>query len=190
MKQRIAQFKRIVTSFVAVVVFPTLVAAQMTGDAAHLEELYERLQDPELNNWESVEQEIWSEWARSGSPSIDLLYSRGQEALQADDAKAAVEHFSAAIDHAPDFAEAYNGRATAFFQMERFGLSLSDIEMTLALNPRHFGAMTGLGLILEALDRKADALSAYRAVTAIHPHSPNVQESIEKLEAQLEGQAL
>ena len=60
----------------------------------------------------------------------------------------AIEHFTALIDHAPDFAEGYNARATAFFQTGQFGQSLADIQQTLALNPRHFGAISGLALIL------------------------------------------
>lgn len=164
--------------------------AQSLQDNAELNELYERLQDPDLRNWEAVEDNIWRLWSQSGSASIDLLLERGRDALQEEEYEVAVEHFSAAIDHAPQFAEAYNGRATAFFQMERYGLSIADIEMTLALNPRHFGAINGLAMILEQLEQPEDALSAYRAVSAIHPHRAQVKEAIEKLEKRLEGQAL
>ncbi|MEM8957437.1 MAG: tetratricopeptide repeat protein [Pseudomonadota bacterium] len=194
MKALSPQIKRFVASFCAVLLvaaaFPVALTAQGLAEQADIEELYDRLQDPDLSNWEAVEEDIWAAWARSGSQSIDLLLKRGQDALEEDDMQAAIEHFTAAIDHAPGFAEAYNGRATAFFQMERFGQSLSDIEMTLALNPRHFGALTGLALILEELDQPEDALSAYRAVAAIHPHRPNVKDAIERLEAKLEGRAI
>ncbi|MCR9086320.1 MAG: tetratricopeptide repeat protein [Rhodobacteraceae bacterium] len=184
------QIKRFVASFLLAAAFPLALTAQGLAEQADIEELYDRLQDPELSNWEGVEDDIWAAWARSGSESIDLLLRRGQDALEEEDNEAAIEHFTAAIDHAPDFAEAYNGRATAFFQMERYGQSLADIEMVLALNPRHFGALTGLALILEALDQPEDALSAYRAVAAIHPHRPNVKDAIERLEAKLEGRAI
>lgn len=190
MKHQTLQFKRIVASVLSFVVFPALLHAQVYGENPELDALYERLQDPELRNWESVEEEILGHWQRSGSEAIDLLLQRGQQSLDGDEPIAAIEHFSAAIDHAPDFAEAYNGRATAFYEMERYGQSLADIEYTLALNPRHFGALTGLALILQGLGQYEDALSAYRAVAAIHPHRPNVKEAIERLEARLEGEAL
>lgn len=188
MKQGRQQIKLFVTSLCAAVLLPGLILAQEPG--ADLDALYERLRDPETRNWEAVEDDIWQIWAQSGSEAIDLLFRRGHQAMEQKDLPAAVDHFSAAIDHAPEFAEAYNARATVFYEMERFGLSLADIEMTLALNPRHFGAMTGLALILESLDRPDEALRAYRAVAAIHPHQPNVKEAIEKLEQQLQGTAL
>ena len=82
--------------------------------------------------------------------------------MEEGDTKLAVEHFSALIDHAPDFAEGYNARATAFFLRGQYGLSLNDIQETLARNPRHFGAIGGLALILEELGRPEDALAAWR----------------------------
>ena len=190
MRQWLRLIKRIVTFFFIATALGASAGAQSYGDNPELDALYQRLQDPELKNWEAVEDEIWSHWAQSGSEAIDLLLTRGQQALEEQEPDVAIEHFSAAIDHAPGFAEAYNGRATALFELERYGQSLADIEMTLALNPRHFGAMMGLALILQGLDHPEDALSAYRAVAAIHPHRPNIKEAIEILEAQLEGEAL
>ena len=72
----------------------------------------------------------------------------------------------------------------------KFGLSLADIQKTLALNPRHFGAMSGLALILEEIGRPEDALAAWREVEAIHPHREGLKEAIERLERQVEGAAL
>ena len=94
-------------------------------------------------------------------------------------------HFSALIDHAPDFAEGWNARATAWFNMGRYGQSVADIQHTLALNPRHFGAMAGFGVILETLEKKEQALEVYRAVLAIHPHMQSVNEAATRLEAEL-----
>lgn len=147
-----------------------------------LDALFEELQEPDLENWQHVEEQIWAEWSRSGSPSMDLLLDRGREAMEAGDTTAAIEHFTALTDHAPDFAEGYNARATAYFQADMYGPSLRDIETALALNPRHFGAMSGLAMILERLEFDAEALSAYRAVNAIHPHRPDIKEAIERLE--------
>ena len=137
-----------------------------------------------------VEQKIWEEWSKSGSPSMDLLLERGREALSAGDFPLAIEHFTALIDHAPEFAEGYNGRATAYFQADLYGPSLDDIRTTLRLNPRHFGALAGLGLILEELGMYNGALEAYRAVEAIHPNREGLSENIERLEKEVEGETL
>lgn len=162
----------------------------MWAQADDLDQLFDKLREPSLANWQEVEQEIWQEWSKSGSASADLLLERGRKALNAGDPSVAVEHFSALIDHYPDFAEGYNGRATAYYQLNLYGPALDDIRTTLALNPRHFGAMTGLGLILEDLGHPTEALSTYRAVAAIHPHRPDVIEAIERLERELGDTAL
>ncbi len=155
-----------------------------------LDELYAELADPGLKAWEQVEQKIWSEWSQSGSPAMDLLLDRGRDALEAGDWDAAIEHLTALTDHAPDFAEGWNARATAYFQAGKYGPSLADIRRTLALEPRHFGAISGLALILEELGYPKDALKAYREVLAIHPNRPNLKEAIERLEEEVGGTAL
>mgnify|MGYP000060600562 CR=1 FL=1 len=103
------------------------------------------------------------------------------------DTATAIEHFTALTDHAPDFAEGWNARATAYFQAGEFGPSVNDIAKTLTLNPRHFGALSGLGMIFEQLDQPEKALEAYKAALAIHPHLQGVIEAVERLEADTAG---
>ncbi|MEP5760088.1 MAG: tetratricopeptide repeat protein [Litoreibacter sp.] len=155
---------------------------------AELEALFDELKKTDLPNWEQVEEDIWEEWSRSGSPAIDLLLDRGRRAMSNRRYGQAIEHFSAIIDHAPDFAEAWNARATAFFGAERYGQAIADIEQTLARNPRHFGAMQGLARILEELGDFDSALKASQAAFAIHPHRPGLKETIERLESKASGQ--
>lgn len=161
--------------------------AAQEGD---LDDLFDNLREVGPDAAEAIEGRIWQEWSRSGSPTIDLLLERGREALEAEDPVRAVEHMTALIDHAPDFAEAYNTRATAYFQQGLYGPSLEDIRMALALNPRHFAAMSGLALILEEIGRPEDALAAWREVVEIHPNIRGGQEAIDRLEASVEGTAL
>ncbi len=113
---------------------------------------------------------------------MDLLLSRGNEALKAEDYPTAVEHFSALIDHAPDFAEGWNGRATAYYLMGEYGLSIADVEHVLALNPRHFGALAGLAFMLESVGDPEQALEALHAAQALNPNRPNVNEAVTRLE--------
>ena len=121
---------------------------------------------------------------------MDLLLDRGRDALGEGDTTLAIRHLTALIDHAPDFAEGYNGRATAYFQAGRFGLSLEDIRQTLTLNPRHFGAMTGLAIILEELGKPDEALAAWREVEKLNPNREGLSDAILRLERQVEGEAL
>ncbi len=150
--------------------------------AARLDTLFAELREPEREDWEKVEDEIGRLWSRSGSPAMDLLLRRGSEALETEDYAAAVEHLSALTELAPDFAEGWNARATAFYLMGEFSLSMADIEHVLALEPRHFGALSGLGFILEAMDRPEMALKAFEAVHALNPHRPDVNAAIARLE--------
>lgn len=174
---------RIVAALVAAVWFSLPAATS----AADLDALFRDLAREDLQDWQSVETEILREWSRSGSPAMDLLLERGRRAMEAGDLTAAIEHFTALTDHAPDFAEGWNARATAYFHAGLFGPSLADIQRTLTLEPRHFGALSGLGLILESTGREERALEAWRMAHAIHPHSPGINDAIERLERQVSG---
>lgn len=167
-------------------------AIPVTGmaDEATLDSLFAELQDPANEHWEATEEEIWKEWSRSGSGALDLLLERGRSAMAEGNYEAAVEHLSALIDHAPGFAEGWNARATAFYLMNQYGLSMADIRQALALNPRHFGAMSGLGAILEQTGRLKDALAVYTRALEIHPHQPGVIEAVERLSTEVDGTSL
>jgi tetratricopeptide (TPR) repeat protein len=160
------------------------------ADAAKLEDLFNRLATAEQGAAGRIEREIWLEWSKSGSPAMDLLLQRGRDSMEAGDLDAAIGHFSALIDHDPDFAEGWNARATAFFQAGDYGRSVADIAEVLKRNPRHFGALSGLAVILEQTDRPEAALKAWVAARAIHPHLAGVQDAIDRLERASEGQEL
>ena len=155
-----------------------------------VERLLGELARPDQPDWAAIEQSILEQWSRSGSPAMDLLLERGMKALAAGDTGAALDHLRALTDHAPDFAEAWNVRATVFYALGETGPALEDIRHTLLLNPRHFGALIGLATILEEMGREAEALEAWRAVEAIHPHSPELHEAIDRLEKIVEGERL
>lgn len=162
----------------------------LAQDTDGLDELFAALKTAEPAEAARIERQIWEAWSDSGSAAMDLLLMRGRQAMNAGDAEAAIDHFSALIDHAPEFAEGYNARATAYFQADKFGLSLADIRSTLALNPRHFGALGGLAIILEHLGEPENALEVYRRVQAIHPNQENLEDAIERLEKAVGGVTL
>lgn len=186
----IAKLGAILTRGILLAVVFLVMPVTGMADEATLDSLFAELQDPANEDWEATEQEIWQEWSRSGSRAMDLLLERGRDAMAAGNYEAAVEHLSALIEHAPEFAEGWNARATAFFLMEQYGLSVADIQQTLALNPRHFGAMSGLGSILERTGRLKDALAVHTKALQVHPHQPGVIEAVERLRAEIGGTTL
>jgi tetratricopeptide (TPR) repeat protein len=157
---------------------------------AHLESLFEELADPENENWERTQAQIYAAWNRSGSPSMDLLAQRADKAVAEQDYDVALIHLNDLTRLAPGFAEGWNKRATVYFLRDEYGRSLEDISRVLALEPRHFGAYSGLGIILDRLGDKAGALEAYRRAVAIHPHLPGAAEGIRKLTREVEGERL
>jgi len=179
--------KRIVTAALLSMAFPLFPAI---GQAPKLAALYQRLKAPVLPEWKSVEQEIRAQWAHSGSKAMDLLLQRGNAAMQAGDLKTAIAHFTALTDHAPQFAEGWNARATAYFLSGLYGPSIADISHVLALDPRHFGALAGLGMILEATGDRKNALIAYRRAHDIDPHNPEFRQAIKRLRAAVDGRQL
>ena len=155
----------------------------MNAQTATLDALFDQLQTADAPESQKIEQEIWMEWSKSGSAAMDLLLERGRAAMADGDPALAVRHLTALIDHAPDFAEGWNARATAYFQTGDFGPAIADIGHVLTLNPRHFGALSGLGAIFEELDQPEKAIDVYRAALAITPHGAGLQEAIDRLTA-------
>jgi tetratricopeptide (TPR) repeat protein len=164
--------------------------AHADADDPELDALFTGLKSAEGDAVQRIEGRIYELWSQSGSPAMDLLLTRGQEALAEGDTAVAIDHFTALIDHAPDFAEGYNARATAWFRAGQYGQSLDDIARALELNPRHFGAMSGLALILEELGRDAAALEAWRQVETLHPAREGLKDAIRRLSRQVEGETL
>lgn len=182
MPRLIFKSKTVVAAIFAVFAFP------LSGFAeeSKLDLLFRDLAVASESEWQSIEEDIWAEWSKSGSDSMDFLLERGRRAMRDEDWKAAIDHLTALTDHAPDFAEGWNARATAFFRAGYLGESIVDIQRTLALNPRHFGALSGLGMILEELGRPEDALEAFRAANELHPMRPDVNDAIERLETEVQ----
>jgi tetratricopeptide (TPR) repeat protein len=174
---------RIVAALLAVF----LLAGSGFAQTSALDDMFTRLKEADEGGAPRIEREIWNEWSKSGSPAMDLLLQRGRDAMAAGRNGEAIEHLTALTDHAPDFAEGWNARATAYFNARQFGPSIADIAQTLTLNPRHFGALSGLGAIFEELGRKDQALDVYRAALAIHPHLAGVTEAVKRLEKEIGG---
>lgn len=177
-------------SIVAAVAVIVNLAGQAHAETQGLERYFTELADPGYAGWERAESDIRREWSRSGSASMDLLLKRGEDAMDAGDLPTAIEHLTALVDHAPEFPEGWNARATAYYMAGLFGPSMADIAQVLRLEPRHWGALAGLGAIYDEMGVKDRALAAYRASFALNPHQQDVKDALTRLEKELAGVSL
>lgn len=152
-----------------------------------LDVLFAMLPDAPPPEAARLQHEIARLWSASGSDSMDFLLRRGREALDAEAYDKAVEHLTALTRLAPEFAEAWNARATAHFLNDELWLAVADIQQTLAREPRHFGALSGLGVILERIGDEAGALRALRAALKVNPHLEDAKEAVERLAPAVDG---
>lgn len=150
-----------------------------------LDSLFATLQSDDLPSHLEAEGQIWSIWYDSGDEAIEELMANGREAAQRGQSKVAEAFYSQVIEQAPNYAEGWNRRATIRFYRKDYNGSLADIQQTIKLEPRHFGAIGGLGLILSAQQRYAEAIIAYQHLLEIKPHSRDVKSRIETLREKL-----
>ena len=177
-----------VASLLSTIVLGALLAGPgWAVNEARLDDLYMQLKDAERAEALRLAREIDRELANSGSPAMNLLLKRGRDALEEGDYVKAIEHLTALTDHAPEFAQGFHLRATAYYNVDKYGPALADLERALALEPRHFGAMSGRAVIFEELGMPEEALEVYYEVRDIHPNRENLTQTIERLEKATAG---
>ena len=128
-----------------------------------------------------IEAQIWHLWSLTDDPAVDRVLAGGTAAMNHRAFEAALASFNTVIEMKPDFAEGWNKRATLYYLMGEYALSIADVEHTLALEPRHFGALSGLGLIHMALENPAEALDAFERALKVHPHMAHAKRMIKHL---------
>lgn len=160
-------------------------------DDNSLEGLYRRLgQAGDAESAGRLALRIEGRRLQSGSPTVDLLMRRASVALAAGDLPLAADLADAVVRLDPSYAEGWSFRATVAFQTGDYGKALNDLGTTLALEPRHWQALVGVGMILTDLDDKAGALKAYDAALAIYPLLEEARKAREALAATIEGREL
>ena len=163
-------------------------AASARQDDPRLKELFAELATATSSlEVKVVEARIWDIWTHNGDPRIDALMARGADALSVDDTETALAAYTEVIRRDDTFAEGFNKRATVEYLRGELSASVADIERTLTLEPRHFGALAGLGEIYLKLNKKQAALKAFEAALKINPHLKNVQAHVKELKEELEG---
>ena len=162
-------------------------AASARQDDSRLDDLFMRLQTTaDAQEAELIEGLIWTLWFQSGDPDTDRLLASGNDAMGAGRYDEALARFSRVIERDPTFAEGWNRRATLHYLMGNFDASVRDIQETLAREPRHFGALSGLGLINTALERWDSAVKAYEEALRVNPFLSGAKSNIEDLRKKLE----
>jgi tetratricopeptide (TPR) repeat protein len=166
----------------------TLPRVQRGDKTQNLDRLFAALKvAPDDESAKYVENRIWAIWLASPSDTANLLMGRVKIAIDAEDYDLAIKLLNAVIDIKPDFVEAWNRRATVYYAKKEFGLALADIREVLAREPRHFGALSGLGIILQELGDDKRALEVLRRALAIHPHLEHIPDLVKKLTDKIDG---
>jgi tetratricopeptide (TPR) repeat protein len=129
-----------------------------------------------------VETDIWALWSSSDSPTAEMLLLQASRAMEAGETQPSLEILNRLIGAYPDFAEAWNRRATLYFEMGLYAQSLADIDHVLDLEPRHFGALAGRGMIYQREKNYDAALAAFKEALAINPNMEGVKAAVKELE--------
>jgi tetratricopeptide (TPR) repeat protein len=145
---------------------------------------------PDETSAKHVEAKIWAIWLHTSSDTVTLLMTRAKAAMEAQNSDVALKLLDAVVRLRPDYIEGWNRRATLYYLRNDYAHSLSDIEQVLAREPRHFGALAGLGMIMQDLGDDKRALEAFRKALAVNPHLDRVPELVKILSEKIEGREI
>ncbi len=130
---------------------------------------------------QTIEAFIWQIWTEADDAATNTLMELGLMALQSGNLPGALQLFDAVTTQNPDYAEGWNKRATVLFMMGAYEKSAQDVARVLELEPRHFGALSGLGMINLQRGNEAKALEAFERALSVNPHMPAVKANVEAL---------
>lgn len=171
---------------------PNDVPKAQRGDRTRsIDFLFEALKAaPDDDSAKAIENRIWALWLSSGSDTADLLMVRAKQASEAKELDLAIRLLSSIIEIRPNYLEAWNRRATLYFLKKDYSNSLADIRQVLAREPRHFGALAGLGTILSEIGDERRALDAFRRALAVHPRLNGIADEVKSLTEKVEGRPI
>ncbi|MEZ5789080.1 MAG: tetratricopeptide repeat protein [Xanthobacteraceae bacterium] len=145
---------------------------------------------PDETSAEAIENRIWAHWLASGSDTVNLLMVRVKHLIEKENYDIAVRMLDAIIEIRPQYAEAWNRRATVFYLKKDYGSALADLRQVLRREPRHFGALSGLGTIMQDIGDEKHALEAYRAALDVYPRLKGVGDRVKTLTEKVEGRPI
>ncbi len=154
----------------------------------NLDFLFEALKlAPDDSSAKAIEQRIWALWFVTRSDIANILMTRVKTAVEAKDLGLAIKLLDAIVKIRPDYAEAWNRRATLYYMKKDYGQALADIREVLRREPRHFGALSGLGLLLQEMGDDKHALDVYRRAVELYPRMERIPDLIKSLTEKVEG---
>ena len=142
---------------------------------------------PDADSAKQVENRIWALWLASGSDTANLLMTRAKTAIDGNDLDLALQLLDAIIKIKPDYIEAWNRRATIHYMRKEYGDALLDIRQVLVREPRHFGALSGLGMILQEFGDEKNALVVFRRALEINPYMSKIPDMVKSLSEKVDG---
>ena len=185
-----ARFPSILSFMLKPLILAALLLAGQAS-AAPSDEMFQKLHDaPSESEANDAAQDIWAAWMESGSPTVDMIMERAVDAQTVGEFDTARALYDRAIMIDPDYAEAWSRRASLFLNDENFPEALRDLDEALRLEPRHFGAWAGLGIMMETMGAEKEALEAYRQALEIYPFMTQALQAEKRLAKQAEGQGL
>lgn len=155
-----------------------------------LNDLFAQLKSAGTLQGRAIEQEIWTIWMTSDNDEVNKLMEAGVDAMQTQDYKTALADFTRMIQIAPEFAEGWNKRATVLYLVQDYEGSRADVDKTLALEPRHHGALSGLGLIDVELDRDEEAITAWEKALDLNPNMPAIRAKLDETRERLKDKQI
>jgi len=169
-------------------VSPVIPSEKPQEKAEILNDLFSQLsRETKTGTAKSIVRRIWAKWTDSGSATVNALMNFAKQSMDKRKFAEAEDLLDQVVVLAPDYSEGWNRRATLYFLMRQYGKSIRDIEQTLRYEPRHFGALAGLGMILQQVGNNKKALATWYKLLEIYPANTQAQQAVIQLEENFTG---
>ena len=142
---------------------------------------------PDEDSAKAISNRIWGVWLRSGGDTTNLLISRVRSAIESKDLDLAIQLLDGVVEFKPEFVEGWNQRATVYYMKKDYTRALADLAQVLKREPRHFGALFGVGVIMQEFGDDKRALEVYRRALNLDPHMKRVPDLVKTLSEKVEG---
>jgi tetratricopeptide (TPR) repeat protein len=142
---------------------------------------------PDEDSAKAIADRIWGVWIGSGGDTTNLLISRVRTAIESKDFDLAIQLLDSMIEFKPEYVEAWNQRATVYYMKKDYTRALADLAQVLAREPRHFGALFGVGVIMQEFGDDRRALDVYKRALELDPHMKRVPDLVKTLSEKVEG---
>ncbi len=142
---------------------------------------------PDEDSAKAISDRIWGVWLGSGGDTTNLLISRVRSAIEKKEYDLAIQLLDSVIEFKPEYVEGWNQRATVYYMKQDYTRALADLAQVLSREPRHFGALFGVGVIMQEFGDDRRALEVYRRALELDPHMKRIPDLVKTLSEKIEG---